>query len=358
MLKNWIYLGLFFFLLVRVSPVWAVSSSNYQLRDYGFGGGGFSGSSSNYKMEGISGETEYGKPESNNYGAGLGLNFVQQANVPGAPTVTNPANYYNQLHIVINTANNPSDTLYAIAVSSDNFASDIKYIQDTNTLGATLGIEDWQSYAVWGSGSGFDLIGLSPGTTYTFKVAAMQGEFTQTGFGPTAQAATINSTLTFDIDVASTDTETSAPFSVSLGSLTAATVTTASNKVWVDIDTNGTAGGLIYVYGTNNGLLSTSVSKTITSSSTNLTAATEGYGARSNSTAESAGGPIEAVSPYNGSSENVGVLDTTKRLIFDSSGAPVTAGRASFLIKAKASAVTEAASDYTDILTVVATAAF
>jgi hypothetical protein len=337
------------------------STGNYELKEYGFGSGGTSGSSTeNYSLFGTTGEVDQGVGSTNNYKNLPGLTMTMQADLPPAPTVTNPANFYNKLHLIINISDNPTDAKFAIAASTDNFVSDTRYVQNNNTIGAVLGTEDWQTYTGWGSGDGITIIGLSPGTTYSFKVAAVHGDFSQSGFGPVGTAATINPTLTFDIDVSSVDEETNPPFAVSLGSLTASTVTTASNKVWVDVSTNGTSGALVYVYGSNNGLLSTSTSNSIISSTADLAsgAVTEGYGAKYNSVAESAGGPMQPVSPYNGASDSVGVLDTSKRLIFDSSNLPVTSGRASFLIKAKASAVTEAATDYTDTITVIAAATY
>ena len=337
------------------------STGNYELKEYGFGAGGTEGSSTdNYSLFGTVGEVDQGLGSTDNYKTLPGLTMTIQADLPPAPTVTNPSNFYNKLHLVVNVSDNPTDAKFAIAASTDNFVSDTRYVQNNNTIGAVLGAEDWQTYAGWGSGSGITVIGLSPGTTYSFKVAAVHGDFTQSGFGPVGTAATINSTLTFDIDISSVDEETNPPFAVSLGSLTASTVTTASNKVWVDVSTNGTSGALVYVYGSNNGLLSTSTSNTIVSTTADLSsgAITEGYGAKYNTVAESSGGPMQPVSPYNGASDSVGVLDTTKRLIFDSSNLPVTSGRASFVIKAKASAVTEAATDYTDTITIIAAATY
>ena len=344
-----------FLMVIAAQP----ASDNYKLNEYGFGAGGTTGSESdNYSLFGIAGQVESGQSESDSYKTNGGLTFMMQANVPPAPTFTNPDDYYNKLHLVINTGNNPDDSLFAIAISTDNFVADTKYVQSDNTVSSTLGLEDWQDYTTWGGASGFNIINLNPGTTYTVKVAASQGAYTQSGFGPTAQAVTSNPTLVFDIDIASSDTETAPPFTVNIGSLTATSVITAPDKIWLDIESNGTSGALIYVYGTNGGLLSNSTAKTISSTSSNLAAISEGYGARYDTVAESAGGPMRAVTPYDGAAEVVGVLDSTKRLIFDSSDAPVADGRTSFLIKAKASAVTEAATDYTDTLTIIGTAAY
>ncbi len=333
-------------------------SPNYELKDFSFGSGGGTSASTNFSLFGVAGELASGSASSTNFQVGEGLSFTLQANVPPAPTFTNPDNYYNKLKIVLATGSNPTDTKFAVAISTDNFSTDTKYVQSDMTVSTTLGLEDWQTYTSWGGASGVNIIGLSPGITYTVKVAAKRGNFTETGYGPTAQAITLNPSLTFDIDVASTDTETGPPFSIAIGDLTAATVVTAPNKVWVDVDTNGTAGAAVYVYSTNSGLNSPGASYTITSASGNLTSASEGYGARGSTATQSSGGPFQIVAPYDGAGEVVGVVDTAKRIIFESAAQPLTAGRASFELKAKASAVTRAAGDYSDTLTVIASAAY
>ena len=63
-------------------------------------------------------------------------------------------------------------------------------------------------------------------------------------------------------------------------------------------------------------------------------------------------------SPYDGSGENVGIIDTTKRILSKSSDSPVSSGQMSFELKAKASSTTPSAPDYTDLLTIIATGSF
>jgi spore coat protein U-like protein len=63
-------------------------------------------------------------------------------------------------------------------------------------------------------------------------------------------------------------------------------------------------------------------------------------------------------SPYDGTVNTVGVIDTSKRQFADSSTKPVTNGTASFLLKARAKTSTPAAGDYTDTITVLATGSF
>ena len=347
--SKFVYTGLFIFL---VFP----ASTDYKLKSYEFGGGGGTAQSADYSVEGIVGQTA-GSQKTGTYAAGSGLVFVQQANVPVAPTFVNTSSWYNKLKFTINTSNNPTDAKYAIAISTDNFTT-TNYIQSDNTIGATLGAEDFQTYATWGGASGGFVTGLTGSTTYYIKVKATQGKYTESGWGPVASAATVGSRLSFDIDVAPTDQETAAPYAVSMGTLTTGTVNTATDKVWIDLDTNGSSGGYVYVYDQYNGLRSAVTNYTITSASSDLTEASEGFGIQSASVTESAGGPLAAQSPYNGAGHNVGIVDTSIRTIYTSSNLPITAGRGSFYIKAKPKNITPASSDYTDTLTIIATASF
>lgn len=335
------------------------ASTNYQLKDYNYGGGGVgNGSSSTYSLMGTAGEQSAGLLDGTTYDLGPGLVFTNQANVPSAPTFTNPSNYYNKLQIVLNTGSNPTDTVFAIAISSDNFASDTRYVQSDDTVGSTLGLEDYQTYANWGGGSGTLIIGLAPGTTYTVKVKAMQGKFTETGYGPTASAATVNPQLSFDIDIGtSSSVNNDPPYTINMGDLPAGSVVNSTDKIWVDLDTNGVSGGRVYVSAANNGLYSSTVNHTIASSTGNLSSLQSGFGAQGSTATQGSGGPLSIVTPYDGASDNIGVTDTTIREIFSSSN-PITAGRGSFLLKAKSANTTPAAGDYIETLTVIASGSF
>lgn len=353
----------YFMILVPSAFAQAVppSSNNFKLMDYGFGAGGTAtSSSSNYSLFGTVGQVDQGSPSSANYFIGAGLEYTLQASTPAMPTFTNPNNWYNKLKIVINRGgNDPNDTTYAIRIASGS--GQFQYVQNDNTVGNVLGLEDWQSYSAWGGASGTTLIGLYPGTTYTVQVAAKQGQFfTQFMWSPATNAATSNPTLSFDIDVAPTDTPTSPPYAVAIGNLNPGTVTTAANKIWVSFGTNSNNGGLISINDSNSGLQSSTATYTISSGTVDLTAQPTGYGAQSNSVSQTTGGPMQPLSPYNGSiiTNNIGALSTAKQYIYDSSQAPVTGGRVSFMLKAKASNTTPSALDYTDTLTVIATGSF
>lgn len=337
----------------------APTSSTYKLESYGVGSGGSADSSSaTYRSTTISGEQgNAGGSASATYVAGSGLIPTEQAGVPAAPTFTNPANYYNKLHIVIDSGGNPSDATFAIAISPDGFSPTTNYVQSDQTVGATLGSEDWLTYSGWGGASGVDIIGLLPNTTYTVKVKAEHGNFTESGYSATASVATVGAALTFDIDVSASDTETSAPYTISFGNLVADSVVDSPESVWIDIDTNGDSGAMVFVASSNGGLTSTAASHTIVSSTVNLAAVNEGFGAQNSTTTQSGGGPLAAQSPYNGGSQNVGVTDNSLRQIYVSS-APITAGRGSFILKARSTTDTPSGNDYADTLTLIAAAIF
>jgi hypothetical protein len=351
-------ISLLAFYLLPLSPAIAgPASTNYQVVDYGFGSGGSVNSSSiNFALQGTTGEIDMASMSSANYMVWPGLTYTLQPSLPSAPTFTNPSNYYNKLHINVNQGINSSDVTYAIQISTDNFVSDIKYLQADTTLGTTPA---WQSYTSWNGSTGVDIIGLTAGTTYYARVAASRGEFTQGSFGPGANAETINPTFSFNLQ---TTSQSNPPFSVAIGTMNpGGSIATSSDTVTTTVSTNGTNGALIYIYGANAGLKSTNANNyTIGTvpAKTDLGALTEGYGAQGSSVGQTSGGPMKLDSPYDGTSNTVGIVDTGKRQFADSSSSPVTSGTASFLLKARAKNSTPAAGDYTDTITVLATGSF
>lgn len=334
------------------------ATSNYQLNNYGFGAGGVgNASSTNYNLNGITGEVGGQSTATSSYSLKPGHNETQQANVPPAPAFTNPANYYNKLHFVINNGGNPADAKFAIAISPDDFATTY-YVHPDNTISPVFTpATDYQTYAAWGGAGGQDVIGLQSSTSYKMKVKATAGLFTETQFGPAALASTVAPSLTFDIDVSATNTSTSPPYQVTFGSLLPGAVTSTSAYIWVSLDTNANSGGIVYISSQNTGLASAAAAHTIGSATADLATAAEGEGAQVVSVTQTSGGPLTAASPFNGSADNVGLVNTFLRQIFNTAG-PVTGGRGQAVLKAKANAQTPAANDYSDNLTLVASAAF
>lgn len=338
---NWLIAGLAFFAALP-------ATSNYQLNSYGFGSGGVANStSSNYALEGISGEVAGQTSLTATYSAKPGFIETQQAYVPKVSAFDNGSGaYYNKLHFVIDQQNNPSDAQYALSISTDNFVSDTRYVKSDLTVGATLALTDYQTYSAWGGASGANVIGLLPNTTYYLKIKATQGKFTESGYGPTTSAATVNPSLSFSISTNS----------LALGSLLAGTVVDAPTTIDITFATNAASGGDVYINGLNSGLFSIKTSSTIASASADLTPASRGFGARVTTTGASSG-TFSSVSPYNGAANNVGITDTTIRRIMTAS-APVVGGTGSVLIKAKSASTDPASNDYSETLTMLASASF
>lgn len=334
------------------------ASTQYSIIDYNFGGGSASSSSNSYGGNLSTGEITSPQLSGTTYDAWPGITYTLLAATPPAPTLVNSGSYYNQLDLTLASAHaaEASDTEFAIGVSPDSFTTTY-YLQADGTLTDTLTDAEWQTYTAWGGASGTTLTGLLPNTTYTVKVKARQGIFSESPWGPTDTASTSTLSVSFDIDVASADNETSPPYELTIDQLSADSVTTSSEFVWVDISTNAQNGATVYIQGTTGGLSSATTGHTITSVSDDLANQAEAVGIQATSTTQSSGGPLTAVSPYNGAGATVGLIPQQLESIFSSSTA-ITSGRGSFALKAKVSGLTPAAADYSETLTVVAVPSF
>ena len=183
----------------------------------------------------------------------------------------------------------------------------------------------------------------------------MQGSYSETGYGPIASVATVNPTLTYEIDVSPIDTQTTPPYLIDLSSLYPGSVITSSSKVWVSLDTNATSGGSVFLYGLNGGLKSSTAGYTISAVSGDLGVLSNGFGAQGVGATQISGGPFNIDAFYSGSGNVVGMTDTLVRQMFYST-TPMTSGRANFVIKAKSDNNVPEAGDYTETLTVIAAA--
>jgi hypothetical protein len=186
--------------IMYATPILAgPASENYELQQYGFGSGGIeNASSSGYGMMGVLGEQAGQPAASENYEIGQGLTYTLLANLPPAPTLTNPGSTYDRLKLIIDPSGNAADAEFAVAISSDNWTS-TQFVQDDFTAGGTMGTEDWQTYSDWGSATGVYITGLSQNTQYRVKVKARHGKFTETGWSAEATATTGTPTLTFSV---------------------------------------------------------------------------------------------------------------------------------------------------------------
>ncbi len=297
------------FILLGAKSIHAdLDSNSFKIKGDTFSAGSSGGTSTSYK---ISGDVNPFSDLANSasFRQERGYNPLLQAFTPEAPTFTNPSLYYSKLRLTLNPSNNPSDTLFAIAVSSDDFVT-TKYVQSDNSLSSTLGIEDYQTYSAWGGGSGLLVLGLDPSTTYKAQVKALHGDFTETGYGP-----------------ASAGVATSVPFitlSTPAGNASLATLNVSSvnstTDVALTINTNGDNGYQSYIRGTGNGSnpgLAHANGTLIPSSDTTLIAGIAGYGAQASSATAS------IAAKYNVIGDTVGAVELTAQQL-SSRNQPVT----------------------------------
>jgi hypothetical protein len=184
--------------------------------------------------------------------------------------------------------------------------------------------------------------------------------------------ATVNSTLTFDLDVGTAGSEnTSAPYNVPLGSLSTSDVkvsgaTDGINRIMMDLDTNAPSGVVVTVKNANgaNGLVSTSTpADKITNTAAAMATNTTNYGLCVISVTQTTG-TLSKAAPYNagtcaadGGTNDVKGLTTTGDNMVSSSGL-LAGGRAQVAVNASISGAVPAHNDYADTLTFIATATF
>jgi hypothetical protein len=336
-------------------------TTTYQLNSYGFGSGGTANShTTTYALAGQTGDLN-GQTSTDGSTTKTEPGYTQtlQANVPKLSDLDNDGGiYYNELHFVIDQQNNPSNTKYSLAISSDNFVTDTEYVQSDGTLSNTFNAtNDYQTDAFWGGSSGSLIIGLLPGTAYTVKVRASQGQFTESAYGPSTTVSTGTPSITFSL---TTSTQSTPPFSVDLGSLGSAgfnTINTTAQTINNSLTTNGASGGNVYITGQNGGLKSAQTGNQINAVSGDLSTLSDGFGAQNVSVGQTAGGPFTVLSPYSVTGTNVGIINSTARSLYTSAN-PVTAGVGSLVLKAKAAKTDVAAPDYQETLTFVAAGNF
>ncbi len=164
--------------------------------------------------------------------------------------------------------------------------------------------------------------------------------------------ASVASTFSFAIS-ANTD---------ALGTLSTGSVSTSPTPRTATVNTNAKNGWQAWAKDSNTGLSSaasaTTIASTTPGTNSTLTAGTEGYNTGITSSQTGGSGTISIAAPFVGTGAGQGGgLDTSLRTLATSNG---TANNAVLTIKNNAaiSATTAAASDYTDVITVVAAGLF
>jgi hypothetical protein len=226
-----------------------LNSTNYQIENPSIDIGGGTSSSTNYTSQDSVGDHNDSGSSSSNFKSLFGFLWHASPGVPGQPTLTNTGgNLYSSLDFVVNTGNNPDDATYAIAISSDDFAT-TNYIQTDDTVGSS---QVWQTYANWGGVSGERVTGLLPNTTYKIKVKASFGSGSnaadsETAFSVTANAATANPSMTVSFSGINSGTSVAGETtnvntganSIPFGSLVVSTPKVAAHKTTVTTNASG-----------------------------------------------------------------------------------------------------------------------
>jgi len=280
-----------------------------------------------------------------------------QLSTGGMVAICGPSGCYNKARFEIDTNDNPTDTLYAVMISQDNFVSDIRYINGSNFWPETISthnLSDFLTKADWET-EDFNIQGLQSGTTYYIRVFALHGDFTQTQPGPIANATTSSGSVFFDIDIEDQygiSAETAPPhniyFTGAYELIGGSAPITAEDRIWLDAGTNSQGGMAIITYGINGGLKSNTTGQTIVSASVDLNTASDGYGIQSEYTSQytySYLGTITQTTDYAGSGNTVGIIGTTATKVYESS-TPIFNGRMALKVIAKPGTNKAAATDY------------
>ena len=279
----------------------------------------------------------------------------------GMVAICGPSGCYDKARFEIDINGNPTDTLYAVMISTDNFSSDIRYIDgssfwpeslSTHNLSDFLTKTDWET-------PDFNIQGLQTATTYYIKILALHGDFTQTQEGPFATATTSAGSVFFDLDIedeTGITAETSSPYTISFTGayelIGGSAPTTAQDRIWIDGSTNSEGGFAIIVRGVNGGLKSNTTSQTIVSATADLNTADDGFGIQSEYIDYDTYpylGSITATTDYSGTGNYVGIVGTTATKVYESES-PVFNGRMALKVIAKPGMDKTAATDYQETM--------
>ena len=272
---------------------------------------------------------------------------------------------HNRARFEIDIQGNPSDTLYAVMISEDNFASDIRYV-DASTFwpetATSHNLSDFMTKTDWETET-FNIQGLAAGTTYYIKIFALKGDFTQSDAGPSTNATTALGNVFFDIDIAGSagyTAESSPPYSVAFTGayelIGGSAAITAGDRIWMDTETNSEGGFAIVMSGQYGGLYSPTTTQTITSATANLDSVLSGFGLRSEyidyDDSSPLFGDITATADYSGSINSVGIISTTPSKVYDGDG-PIVAGRLALKVIAKPGTSYTPSNDYQETITLI-----
>ena len=386
--------------LLVTSVVWAETlesdSGNYKIDGVGIGtqgGEDLASDGGNYSIMPFIGDSlNTEKLSSLSYSMGTGTSEVLNANVPlvqcfettteyigGSGTLTecehtsiatgNPGEpvgmvrlcgeggCYDRARIEIDEQNNPSDTLYAIQITTTSDWSYYGYIDgNTRTIksASAVTLDDFLTKVQWEDVVNvYNILGLTPGTEYFVRVTALQGDFTQSAPGPYKSAITAYPALRFELNVGSDQNAESSPIhNIRFNYLSTASVETADKQIWLSYGTNWLSGIAGWVVGNNDGLYSSESLYTITSDFTRRDLASlDGFGIVNSYSDDILLGPTVVTTNFVEDNYNVGgVVSSASRSVFNTSGSPLYRGMYGLKAFAKISMDTPTG-DYEEVLT-------
>lgn len=292
---------------------------------------------------------------------------------------------YNKAKIEIDPQDNPYDTLYLVRLQAltDNtmfyLGSDhtLATSFDSSSLMTICELEgrdannpdcDDAESSGWNEAlQSMNIYNMQPNTEYLASALALNGDLTDTGFSEPSKAETTNPSLIFDINIADEDganTNTTAPYEVSIGDISFKFPVIAPDLIWFNIGTNLTEGMGVYIKGSTNGLYSTSKDVLIPSETEDLATDTNqngGFGVKTfnYSPSQLTLGPLLRSSVYNTSGINeVGQITTTNSLLFytsntESTSGAINNGKGAIQLQARAAYDTPVSGDYEIYLTAI-----
>ena len=107
--------------------------------------------------------------------------FYTLSNTPGTPSIPDWDIHTTYLRFILNSNNNPASTQFTIYEEETN-----QFLQGSGLLDATAA---WHTYTGWGDSDGISITNLTPGTSYSFKVKARNGDLVSTDWSETSMVA-------------------------------------------------------------------------------------------------------------------------------------------------------------------------
>lgn len=154
------------------------------------------------------------------------------ANVPLTPGLA--AMSVSSINIVVNENSNPAATIFAIAASSDNWAT-TKFIASNGIFADT---ETWRTRSEWGGGSGIVSGGLEANRQYRFKTKARNQSGIETQYSLVSSKFTLierstNAVFSPVTETAITLAGTPTPSRLTTGAIFFENQTTSANSGWL-----------------------------------------------------------------------------------------------------------------------------